>query len=418
MTISRRVFVKSGGLALVSFGLDPLFLARAAFATNRLSGYPPNRPVLVCLFQRGAVDGLNMIVPHGDPMYYRERPRIAVPANDVIDLDGYFGLHPRLAPLKPLWDAKTLAVIHAIGSPDASRSHFDAQDYMESGTPGVKATPDGWLNRYCQHDREHADTPFRAVAFGPQLPRILAGSAPSLAIDDLRAFGLRAPQPAGRDRLTRAFEELYAGSATGLLSSSSQEAFQAVQMLKQVDAAQYQPANGAAYPRGRFGKAMLEIAQLIKADIGVQVAFADVTGWDTHVNQGASEGQLATRLSDLGQALWAFAQDLGEKLRDVVVLTMSEFGRTVRENGNAGTDHGHATAMLVLGGPVNGGTVLGRWPGLDPARRFEGRDVAVTTDFRDLFAEILARHLGAKDLSAVFPGFAVDPARFPGAISA
>ena len=418
MIISRRVFVKSGGLALVSFGLDPLFLARAAFATNRLSGYPPNRPVLVCLFQRGAVDGLNMIVPHGDALYYRERPRIAVPATDVIDLDGYFGLHPRLAPLKQWWDAKSLAAIHAIGSPDASRSHFDAQDYMEAGTPGVKATPDGWLNRYCEHDRQHADTPFRAVAFGPQLPRILAGSAPSLAIDDLQAFGLRAPrlQPAARDRLTRAFEQLYAGSATGLLSSSSQEAFHAVQMLKQLDLAEYRPANDAAYPRGRFGKAMLEIAQLIKADVGVQLAFADVTGWDTHVNQGASEGLLATRLGEFGQALAAFAQDLGEKLRDVVVLTMSEFGRTVRENGNSGTDHGHATAMLVLGGPVNGGTVLGRWPGLDPAQRFEGRDVQVTTDFRDLFAEILARHLGARDLSAVFPGFTPDPGRFPGAI--
>jgi len=417
MTISRRVFVKSGGLALFSLGLDPLFLARAAYAaTNRLTAYPPNRPLLVCLFQRGAVDGLNMIVPHGDPLYYRERPRIAVPATDVIDLDGYFGLHPRLVALKPLWDSKSLAVIHAIGSPDASRSHFDAQDYMESGTPGVKATPDGWLNRYCQHDRQHADTPFRAVAFGPQLPRILAGSAPSLAIDDLQAFGLRAPQAAARDRLTRAFEELYAGSATGLLSSSSQEAFQAVRMLQQVDPAQYQPANGAAYPRGRFGKAMLEIAQLIRADLGVQVAFADVTGWDTHVNQGASEGQLATRLGEFAQALAAFAQDLGEKLRDVVVLTMSEFGRTVRENGNSGTDHGHATAMLVLGGPVDGGKVLGKWPGLDPAQRYEGRDVAVTTDFRDLFAEILARHLGAKELSAVFPGFIPDPTRFPGAI--
>src|SRR6266571_922841 len=392
MSISRRVFVKSGGLALFSLGLDPLFLARAAFASYR--PLPPStalsRPILVCLFQRGAVDGLNMIVPHGDPIYYQERPRIAVPEKDVLDLDGYFGLHPGLAALKPLWEAKSLAAIHAIGSPDASRSHFDAQDYMEAGTPGVKATPDGWLNRYCQHDRQHADTPFRAVAFGPQLPRILAGSAPSLAIDDLQA--------------------------SGLLSSSSQEAFHAVQMLKQLDLAEYRPANDAAYPRGRFGKAMLEIAQLIKADVGVQLAFADVTGWDTHVNQGASEGQLATRLGEFGRALAAFAQDLGEKLRDVVVLTMSEFGRTVRENGNSGTDHGHATAMLVLGGPVNGGTVLGRWPGLDPAQRFEGRDVQVTTDFRDLFAEILARHLGARDLSAVFPGFTPDPARFPGAI--
>jgi uncharacterized protein (DUF1501 family) len=418
MTLSRRVFLKSGGLALVSFGLDPLFLARAAYATLPSSAPLPTRPILVCLFQRGAVDGLNMVVPHGDPLYYRERPRIAVPAQDVIDLDGYFGLHPRLAALKPLWDNKSLAAIHAIGSPDATRSHFDAQDYMESGTPGLKATADGWLNRYCQHDREHTDTPFRAVAFGPQLPRILAGTAPSLAIDDLQAFGLRAPQPAVRDRLTRAFEALYAGSATGLLSTSSQEAFQAVQLLKQVDPARYEPAHGAAYPRGKFGKAMLQIAQLIKADLGLQVAFADVTGWDTHVNQGASEGQLAARLAEFGQTLAAFAQDLGERLRDVVVLTMSEFGRTVRENGNAGTDHGHATAMLVLGGPVNGGQVLGQWPGLDPARRFEGRDVSVTTDFRDLFAEILSRHLGATDLAAVFPGFTPDRTRFPGAIRA
>src|SRR5437899_3499427 len=218
MTISRRVFVKSGGLALFSFGLDPLFLARAAFAV-RPSARPPDRRILVCLFQRGAVDGLNMIVPHGDPIYYQERPRIAVPEQDVLDLDGYFGLHPRLAALKPLWDAKTLAAIHAIGSPDATRSHFDAQDYLESGTPGVKATPDGWLNRYCQHDREHHDTPFRAVAFGPQLPRILAGTAPSLAIDDLQAFALRAPQPAARDRLTRAFEELRSEEHTSELQS-------------------------------------------------------------------------------------------------------------------------------------------------------------------------------------------------------
>jgi uncharacterized protein (DUF1501 family) len=417
MTISRRVFVKSGGLALVSLGLDPVFLARAAFAASRPVPASADHPVLVCLFQRGAVDGLNMIVPHGDPVYYRERPRIAVPRGDVLDLDGYFGLHPRLAALKPLWDNKSLAAVHAIGSPDATRSHFDAQDYMESGTPGLKATPDGWLNRCCQHDREHANTPFQAVAFGPQLPRILAGAAPSLAINDLQAFGVRGPA-AARDRLTRAFEELYAGAATGLLATSSEEAFEAVQQLKQANPGQYAPANGAAYPRGPFGRALLQIAQLIKANVGLRVAFADVSGWDTHVNQGASEGQLAARLADFGQSLAAFAQDLGGRMRDVVVLTMSEFGRTVRENGNSGTDHGHATAMLVLGGPVRGGRVLGRWPGLDPAQRFEGRDVAVTTDFRDLFAELVARHLGTQDLAAVFPGFTADPARFPGAIGA
>ena len=416
MTISRRVFVKSGGLALFSLGLDPLFLARAAYAAGHPTIRLSDHPTLVCLFQRGAVDGLNMIVPHGDGLYYRERPRIAVPAKDVVDLDGYFGLHPSLAALKPLWDNKSLAAVHAIGSPDSTRSHFDAQDYMESGTPGVKATPDGWLNRYCQHDREHQNTPFRAVAFGPQLPRVLAGSAPSLAIDDLQAFGLRVPQEAARDRLTRAFEALYEGSATGLLASSSQEGFEAMQLLKQVNPSQYQPGNGADYPRGRLGRSLLQIAQLIKASLGVQIAFADVTGWDTHVNQGASEGQLAARLKELGDGLAAFARDLGDQMRDVVVLTMSEFGRTIRENGNSGTDHGHATAMLVLGGTVNGGQVLGKWPGLDPDKRFEGRDVAVTTDFRDLFGEILARHLGAGDLAPVFPGYTPDPTKFLGAI--
>jgi uncharacterized protein (DUF1501 family) len=386
MTISRRVFVKSGGVAMVSLGLDPLFLARAAFASTRLPAYPPTRPVLVCLFQRGAVDGLNMIVPHGDRLYYDARPRIAVARRDVVDLDGYFGLHPRLAALKPLWDNKSLAVIHAAGSPDATRSHFDAQDYMESGTPGRKTTANGWLNRYCEHDREHLETPFRAVAFGPRLPRILAGSAPSLAIQDLQGFGVPGSEAAN--------------------------------LLKRANPTQYQPANGAAYPRGRLGAGMLQIAQLIKANVGLQVAFIDVTGWDTHVNQGASEGQLAGRFADLGQALAAFAKDMGEAMRDVVVLTLSEFGRTIHENGSLGTDHGHATAMLVLGGPVKGGAVLGRWPGLDPADRFEGRDVAVTTDFRDLLGEILIRHMRATDLSPVFPGFIFDPARFPGAITA
>jgi uncharacterized protein (DUF1501 family) len=419
VTVSRRVFVKAGGIGLFSLGLDPLFLARAVYGSaRRRSLGTAGGPVLVCLFQRGAVDGLSMVVPHGDALYYRERPRIAVPRAEVIDLDGHFGLHPRLAPLKALWDAKTLAVVHAVGSPDATRSHFDAQDYMESGTPGVKSTPDGWANRYCTNARDHDATPFRAVAFGPQLPRVLAGSAPSLAIDDLQAFGLRARQPAARDKLTAAFEALYEGAATGLLAPSAAEGFAAVEMLKRADPTRYAPANGAEYPSGRLGRSLLQIAQLIKADVGLEIAFADVTGWDTHVNQGASQGSLAARLDELGRGLAALARDLGERMRDVVVLTMSEFGRTVSENGNAGTDHGHATAMLVFGGPVNGGRVVGTWPGLDPAARFEGRDLAVTTDFRDLFGELLVRHLDARDLRPVFPGRDVGPARFPGVLRA
>lgn len=418
MGISRRVFVKSGGLALFSLGMDPLFLERAAYVPYRplTSSTDASPPVLVCLFMRGAVDGLNMIVPHGDAVYYRDRPTIAVPARDVIDLDGFFGLHPRLAGLRPLWDNKSLAAVHAVGSPEATRSHFDAQDYMESGTPGVKATNDGWLNRYCQHDAEHANTPFRAVAFGPQLPRVLAGTAPSLAIDDLQAFGLRLPRAAARDRLTRAFEALYAGAETGLLATSGQESFEAIRLLQRADPLQYRPANGATYPEGRAGRSLLQIAQLIKANLGLRVACLDATGWDTHTNEGASDGQLAGLLDDLSGALTAFTTDMGERMRDIVVLTMSEFGRAVSENGSGGTDHGHATAMLAIGGPVAGGRVLGRWPSLDPAARFEGRDLAVTTDFRVLFGEILARHLGATDLNSVFPGISMDPTSFPGVI--
>jgi uncharacterized protein (DUF1501 family) len=417
-SLDRRVFVRAGALALVSLGLDPIFLTRAAFA-HRPTAQPLNRPkTLICIFQRGAVDGLNMIVPHGDPAYYRERPRIAVPApgkpDGVLDLDGHFGLHPALAPLLPFYRAGSLGMVHAVGSPDATRSHFDAQDYMETGTPGRKGTPDGWIARHLAHAADHRETPFRGVAIGPQLPRALRGAAPALAISDLRAFGLRGRGPA-RGRIEAAFEEMYAGAATGLVASSSAEAFEAVKMLRTADPARHQPANGAEYPRSPFGQAMRQLAQLITADLGLEIGFADLGGWDTHVNQGAAQGQLAGRLRDLGAGLAAFATDLGERMADVLVLTMSEFGRTVRENGNSGTDHGHATAMLVLGGSTRGGRVHGQWPTLDEASRFEGRDLAVTTDFRALFGEILGGHLGASDLGAVFPGFE-EAGRGPGVV--
>jgi uncharacterized protein (DUF1501 family) len=415
MSITRRAFIRGGALGLVSFGLDPLFLSRAAYAANGLGTSATSRRTLVCLFQRGAVDGLSMVVPHGDSHYYSERPRIAIPRSAVVDLDGHFGLHPQLAPLKPFWDAGSLAAVHAVGSPDQTRSHFDAQDYMESGTPGVKSTTDGWANRYCQNAREHTDTPFRAVAFGPQLPRIMAGTAPALAIDDLRTFGMRA-RGAGSDKLTRAFEALYQGSATGLLATSAEESFEAIRMLETANPMGRTPENGARYPQGKLGQSLQQIAQLIKAGLGMEIAFADMSGWDTHVNQGNDQGQLSARLAELGQALAAFAADLGERMSEVCVLTMSEFGRTIRENGTGGTDHGHGTAMLVLGGTVNGKRVAGRWPGLGENDRYEGRDVAVTTDFRDLFSEILTRHLGARNLSAVFPGYVGAENRFPGVI--
>ena len=417
--ISRRVFVKAGALGLISLGLDPLFLGRAAYAT-RAPGTKAGGKVLVCVFQRGAVDGLNMVVPFADAGYYQSRGRIAIPRpgadpGSSIDLDGHFALHPRLAPLKPLWDQRQLAIVHAVGSPDTTRSHFDAQDYMESGTPGVKGTRDGWLNRALAHRTEHRETPFRGVAFGQQLPRALHGTAPALAINDLNAFGIRAPG-AARDRLTQAFEQMYGGAETGIIATTAAESFQAVQQLRSADPGRYTPANNAQYPPQPFGRAMKQVAQLIKADLGMEIAFVDVGGWDTHINQGSSEGQLAQRLNELGGALAAFSQDLGDKMADVCVLTMSEFGRTVSENGNGGTDHGHATAMMVMGGGVQGGRVVGRWPGLEREQRYEQRDLAVTTDFRDLFAEVASRHLGITQLDAVFPGFDVSPARFPGVL--
>jgi len=408
--ITRRAFVRAGSLALVSFGFDPVFLDRAAYAVG---GAPAagSGQTLVCLFQRGAVDGLSMVVPHGEPSYYQDRPRIAISKADLIDLDGHFGFHPALKALAPRWEAGELAVVHAVGSPDTTRSHFDAQDFMESGTPGEKVTRDGWGNRYCQHNRDHAETPFRAVAFGPQLPRALGGTAPSLAIDDLRTFGVRARNPEVSERLTRAFEDLYQGGSTGLLSTSSAEAFEAIRMLKEANPARLDPDNGAEYPKGKLGLSLSQIAQLIKADLGLELAFVDVGGWDTHVNQGSASGQLGARLDELGRSLAAFATDLGSRMKDVVVLTMSEFGRTVRENGTVGTDHGHATAMLVMGGRIRGKQVAGRWPGLDPSSRFEGRDLAVTTDFRALFSEVLQGHLGARRMDLVFPGFDARAAR-------
>jgi uncharacterized protein (DUF1501 family) len=400
---SRRVFMKNGGLALLSLGFAPAFLARTIEAAGTA-----RRKILITIFQRGAVDGLNMIVPFGERDYYASRPSIAVPKpnapDGAVDLDGFFGLHPRLASLKPLWDSKQLAIVHATGSPDGTRSHFDAQDYMESGTPGVKSTPDGWLNRYL-HAREHAEaTPFRAVALAPQMPRALQGLEPALAIGQIGQFGIRAGQ--ATDMVQASFESEYAAAADKVLNKTGGQAFDAMRMLKSADPAKYQPEHGAEYPRSGYGEALRQIAQLIKADVGLEVAFAEAGGWDTHVNQGASAGQLAGRLDDFARGLAALALDLGDRMADVVILTMSEFGRAVAENGNRGTDHGHGNAMMIIGGQnVRGGKVYGRWPGLAREQRYDGRDLAVTTDFRSVFAEVVTRHLGVADTRTIFPGF-------------
>jgi uncharacterized protein (DUF1501 family) len=411
--ISRRVFLKNGAFTLVSLGFAPSFLARTAYAAGR-SGRPKQ---LIAIFQRGAVDGLSVVVPFGEGEYYRARPSIAIPRpggsdGAAIDLNGFFGLNPRLQPLKALWDARQLAIVHACGSPDSTRSHFDAQDYMETATPGVKSTQDGWLNRLLQAKRDSELTPFRAVSLTQQLPRMLQGTAPALAVNQLGQFGIRAGRAS--EAVGASFEAEYAAAADRVLNGTGRDAFDAIKMLKDADPARYQPANGADYPRSPFGQALKQIAQLAKSDVGLEVAFADVGGWDTHVNQGSGQGQLATRLDDFARAIAALVADLGDRMADTVVLTMSEFGRAVNENGNRGTDHGHGNAMTIIGGGVNGGHVYGRWPGLAVDQRYERRDLAVTTDFRDVFAEIAVRHLGVADARPIFPGYALQPARFPG----
>jgi uncharacterized protein (DUF1501 family) len=413
--------MKGGALALLGMGSVPRFLVRTAYA----QGTAARPKILIAVFQRGAVDGLSMVVPHGDRDYYSSRGSIAVArpsagsAETTVDLDGFFGLHPAMASLKPLWDDRRLAIVHACGSPDATRSHFDAQDYMETGTPGVKTTPDGWLARGLQAAPTGGASPLRAVAVGPQLPRALRGDVGAVAMGTVADFDVK--QDAGRMgggsvNARRGFESLYEQGVKDILHGTGRETFEAVKMLKAANPQRFQPDNGAKYPRARLGESLKQIAKLIKADIGLEVAFADMGGWDTHANQGNEKGQLAQRLAELSQSLAAFDRDLGDRMADVVILTMSEFGRTVRENGNRGTDHGHATAMLVLGGPVKGGRVAGRWPGLAREQLYEERDLAVTTDFRNLFAEVATRHLGVPASATLFPGFSTHPAKDPGVL--
>jgi uncharacterized protein (DUF1501 family) len=406
MNISRRYFLKSGGIAMVGMAAMPAFLQRAMAAAAT-----PGKKKMVVLFQRGAVDGLNVVVPFAEPNYYRLRPTISIhqPAGGAqdaaIDLDGFFGLHPSLQPLQPIFKNSQLAVVQAVGSPDPTRSHFDAQDFMESGTPGVKSTESGWLNRAMQSAPEPDASPFRAVAFGPYLPLTLQGAAPAVAIPDLKQFKMYGPP----QTVEGSFEAMYAHTVDAELRGVGRETFEAVDMLKKVDPDAYQPENGAVYPTTRFGRSLQEIAELFKADVGLQVAFLDSGGWDHHVAEGGAQGRLANLLRDLGQGMAAFHQDMGDRMDDVVFVSMSEFGRTAHENGSGGTDHGHANCMFVMGGAVKGGKVYTRWPGMSDGQLYQNRDLAVTTDYRSVLSEIISDHLGDRQIGKVFPGFTDDP---------
>lgn len=374
--LSRRLFL----------GLAPAWLARAANSAENTG----RRKVLVALFQRGAMDGLNAVIPFRDPHYRALRPSLAVAS--PLDLDGTFGLHPSLDALKPLWDRKQLAIVHAVGSPDPTRSHFDAQDYMESGTPGRKATRDGWLNRALP--AEVAPAPLRAVSMGPRLPRSLRGANSAVAIAKLGDFTLRDKDSMGT------LESMYSNLREG------RDTFEAMKLVESVERAPYTPS--AEYPRSPFGRNLEQLARLIKANVGVEAAFADIGGWDTHTNESQ---RLPGLLSDFARTIAAFTTDLGDRFEDVLLVTMSEFGRTARENGNGGTDHGHANVMFIAGGTsaLRGGQVHGAWPGLAPEQLYEGRDLAVTTDFRTVLGELAGKHLGVPDVSRIFPEGAGSP---------
>ncbi len=432
---TRRVFLRDGAVAVLAVGLPPAFLSRSLLGASRGGA---RRKTLVCVFQRGAVDGLNMVVPFGERQYFATRQSIAVSApgrgeDSALDLDGFFGLHPSLSAISPLYQRGELAIVHAVGSSHPTRSHFEAQDFMETGTPGDKRTRSGWLNRVLtaspcdcegrtlQDSTAHATAhaigqagmgtleSLRGVAVGGEMPVSLRGPAPAFAIPDLETFGVAR----GRNPdLESTFARLYREESGDVLASAADGSFGAVRLLREADPLSYRPAGGVEYPPGDFGRSMSQIAQLIKADVGLEVAFADIGGWDTHVGQGGVRGQLANRLRTFGDALGAFCVDLGDRMEDVVLLTMSEFGRTVAENGSGGTDHGHANCMLLFGGSVRGGRVHGEWPGLERDQLWEGRDLAVTTDFRAVLSEVVRGHLGTRDLDTVFPGFAGPQARY------
>ncbi len=405
---TRRGFLKAGGLALFGIGAGiPSFMARAAGSSGIVAPYKKNK-ILICIFQRGAMDGLMAVTPFTDDYLKAARPDLFMSAvkgsgPSLIDLDGQFGLHPSMSVLEPLFREKRLAIVHGMGSPNTTRSHFDAQDYMESGTPFNKGTASGWLNR-ATGLLGHEATPFRAVSLTSSMPRSFYGDEPAIAIRDLKDFALQMKgNPSGASMAAKSFEELYDQTSSNLLKETGKESFDAVKMLQKTDVSKYVPASNAAYPVSLLGNALKQIAQLIKMDVGLEVAFAESGGWDTHFNQGTGNGIFARNVNDLSKSITAFWTDLGAYQEEVTLMTMTEFGRTVKQNGTRGTDHGRASCAFILGNDVNGGRVHGNIQPLAVENLEDGRDLAVTTDFRSVFSEIASTHLNINSDKILFP---------------
>ncbi len=419
--ITRKGFLKSSGLALFTIGLGgvPTFVVEAA---RRILPAQPfvRKKVLICIFQRGAMDGLMAVTPFGDPHISIARPSLFIPPTaqaggkkNLIDLDGYFGLHPSMTAFDTLFKQNQLAIVHGIGSPNNTRSHFDAQDYMETGTPFSKTTNTGWLNRaigLLGHDASHEASPFRAVSLTTALPKSFYGDNPTIAIANLQDFGIQLKgNPMGVNMAAHSFEELYDQTSATLLKKTSKESFDAVKILQSANSKNYIPSPKADYPKNPLANSLKQIAQLIKMDVGLEIAFAESGGWDTHFNQGSDNGTFARNIGDFSNSITALWNDLEMYQDEVTIMTMTEFGRTVKENGTGGTDHGRGSCNFIISNKINGGKVYGKLPTLAVENLEDGRDVPVTTDFRTVFSEVSERQLNIQNKTTLFPDFTSNP---------
>ncbi len=406
--VHRRAFMKSGALALFAtgFGGLPNFIAQAASGSKILQPYKKNK-VMVCIFQRGAMDGLMAVSPYADPNLKILRPSLYMSPTEkegsLINLDDHFGLHPAMASLQPYFTEKRMAIVHGVGSPNNTRSHFDAQDYMEAGTPFNKGTASGWLNRVAGL-MGHDATPFRAVSLTNSLPRSLYGDNEALAINNLQDFAINMRNnPMAGQNVGQSFEQLYDQTSSSLLNKTGKESFNAMKMLNVNELKNYQPTKDVVYPQSPLGNALKQIAVLIKMQVGLELAFAESGGWDTHVNQGTTNGALARNLRDFSDSIAAFWKDLSAYQDEVTVMTMTEFGRTAHQNGTGGTDHGRASCLFVLGNDVQGGKVYHNIKSLAKQDLEDQRDLPVSTDFRAVFSNVAQSHLKLQNSKGLFP---------------
>ena len=410
---TRRAFIKGGALAVFASTLGgvPSFLTQSATAYTRRNAGLGRKKTLVCIFQRGAMDGIQAVQPLDDPYLRELRPDLIVPAvgeGKLIELNEQFGLNPLLEPLTPLYQEGRLAIVHGIGSPVATRSHFDAQDYMENGTPGKKSTESGWLNRVVGL-LGHEPTPFRAVSLTSATPRELYGPAYTMTIEHLD--NLKVADGETSSMTHRGFEALYRQTTQEMIRNTGSASLDAAKVLEEARVSALSPSAGVRYPITPLGTSLRQIAQLIRAEVGLEVAFAESNGWDTHARQNTPYGGFTRNTTDLSNSIAAFWRDIERYQDDVVVMTMTEFGRTIHQNGSLGTDHGRASCMFVLGNAIEGGRVYGEVPPLAVENLTDGRDLPVTTDFRSLFAGVVEKHLGITDVAVLFPKWEGTPLR-------